>query len=226
MIPAAGGATGALIPTFVIESTQATTELCFIGHHTGTDKSPFNAAGHRHPYTPVYSMLFAPLKHRPVRIAEIGVANGASAAMWNSYFTHPHTNIHMFDRDSDLLQKALGRTRSERVRYGIMDVSIEGDVSGSLEVGSGGLQYDVIIDDSTHEHGHQIRIIREAFPLLKPGGILIIEDVFRSIGEREYYEPLKDILEHCSFYYFVLCEHALKWSPGWNNDRLFVLIKA
>lgn len=216
---------GSLIPTFVIESTHAATELCAIGHHTGTDKSPYNPTGHRHPYTPVYSILFAPLKRRPIRLAEIGVARGASAVMWNSYFTHPDTLIHMFDRDADLLQAAMRQVRSDRVRYGIMDVSIDGDVSGSLEVCSDGLLYDVIIDDSSHEHGHQLRIIREAFPLLKPGGILVIEDVFRSIDEREYYEPLKDVLEHCSFYYFALCEHALKWSPGWNNDRLLILVK-
>jgi hypothetical protein len=109
----------------------------------------------------------------------------------------------------------------------VMDVGVDGDVSRALKgccVPAEPL-YDVILDDSTHEMGHQIRVIQEGFPLLKPGGMIIIEDIFKSINEAEYEEALKDILPLCAAAYFVVCEHKLRWSPGWDNDKMLVLVK-
>jgi predicted O-methyltransferase YrrM len=106
-----------------------------------------------------------------------------------------------------------------------MDVSVDGDVVRALKGSRGEALYDVILDDSSHEHGHQIRIIKEAFPLLRQGGLLVIEDIFRSIPEEEYSRELTDILPQCSAAYFILCEHKYKFSPGWDNDKLLVLVK-
>jgi hypothetical protein len=64
-----------------------------------------------------------------------------------------------------------------------------------------------------------------AFPLLKQGGLLIVEDIFRSTPEDEYAREIKDVLEKCSASYFVMCEHKDRWSPGWDNDKLLVLVK-
>lgn len=221
------------IPRFVVDSSEALTLLCQAGQVCGTDKSPYNVAGHRHPYTPVYSMLFAPLRNRPVDFAEIGVAMGSSAILWDTYFTHPEAKIHMFDRDDALLRHCVQRAQSPRIRASMMDVSGSGDIQRALLQSWASAhtveetpEYDVILDDSSHEHGHQIQIIREAFPLLKRGGMLIIEDVFRSTPESDYLEPIKEILAQCSFAYFVDCEHKYKYSGDWNNDRILVLVKA
>jgi predicted O-methyltransferase YrrM len=104
-----------------------------------------------------------------------------------------------------------------------MDVSKDGDVARALALPSG--QYDVILDDSSHEFDHQIRIIKEGFPLLKPGGYLIVEDVFRSTPEERYEQALNQILPQCAEAYFVICNHEERYSPGWNNDKLLVLVK-
>ncbi len=213
------------INRLVIDSSHAITELCKIGHVYGTDKSPINPKGHRHPYTPVYTMLLSPLKNRPITFAEIGIAGGASACMWSGYFTHPDTKIRMFDRDEKFIadcREGVGEGTGEmRLTAEKMDVGVDGDVARTL----GDTEYDVILDDSSHEFGHQMRIVREAFPKLKRGGMLIVEDVFRSIDEAEYEEALKEILPGCVAAYFVLCEHQLKWSPGWDNDKMLVLVK-
>jgi predicted O-methyltransferase YrrM len=190
---------------------------------TGTDKSPYNLIAHRHPYTAVYSMLFAPLKNKPLRFAEIGVAGGASARLWDAYFTDPGAAIEMFDRDENFLRHADGIT-GDRVRCNLMDVLKEGNIAASLKKQQE--EYDVIIDDSTHTFEDQIRIVKEAFPLLKPGGILVVEDIFRAEKEDKYREELWGVVEQCSAAYFVVCEHAARWSPGWNNDKLLVLVKA
>jgi predicted O-methyltransferase YrrM len=214
------------IDRLVIDSSEAVTELCELGREYNADKSPYNLKGHRHPYTSVYTMLFSSLKNRPINFAEIGVAGGASACVWSGYFTHPETRIRMFDHDEMFLancREGVGEGSGEpRLTADLMDVSVDGDVVRAL----GDMEYDVILDDSSHEFGHQIRIIHEAFPKLKRGGVLIVEDVFRSIAEEEYAEALKDVLPSCAAAYFVLCEHKWRWSPGWDNDKLLVLVKA
>jgi predicted O-methyltransferase YrrM len=216
------------IPRLVIDSTAGTTLMCLYGAEAGTDKSPYNMAGHRHPYTPVYSLLFGRLRDHPVRMAEIGLAMGASAEMWCKYFQHPDALLMGFDRDEQLLRGAQERVGDHRFRTGLMDVSVDGAIQGALEgaVAAGGGPLDVLIDDSSHNHEHQIRIIREGFPFVKSGGMLIIEDVFRSTAQEEYEVLIRPELARCSEAFFVDCEHVRKWSPGWDNDRMLVLIKA
>jgi hypothetical protein len=216
-----------MIQHLVIDSSKAVTELCFLGNLAGTDKSPVisRAQRHRHAYTAVYTMLFAPLKSRPTQFAEIGVAGGHSALLWDMYFKHPKTVIHMFDRDQNFLNGAKELVSSQGVNFSLMDVGVDGDVSRALAASNPGGLYDVIIDDSSHEHGHQIRIIKEAFPLLTQGGILVVEDIFRATPEEEYTKELGAILPQCSAAYFVVCEHKDRWSPGWDNDKLLVLVK-
>lgn len=217
-----------MIQRLVIDSSAAETELCFLGNIAGTDKSPVVSASprHRHAYTAVYTMLFASLKGRAIHFAEIGVAGGSSALMWNMYFKHPETVLHMFDRDKNFLNGAKELVNSQRMNFSLMDVGVDGDVRRTLSASNPDGLYDVIIDDSSHEHGHQIRIIKEAFPLLKQGGILIVEDIFRATAEEEYTRPLGAIIHECSAAYFVVCEHKDRWSPGWDNDKLLVLVKA
>ena len=201
----------------IIDSSAAVTELCFIGKAAGTDKSPYNTVAHRHPYTAVYTMLLAPLKNRPIVFGEIGVAMGASALLWRIYFKD--AEIYMFDRDQNLLDHAANRCKPIHTR--LMDVGVDGGVSSALE----GLQFDVLIDDSSHEFDHQIRIIKEAHPFIKSGGMLIIEDIFRNRNEADYEEHLKHMNNMFSTAYFVVCEHKDKWSPGWDNDKMLVLVK-
>jgi len=211
-----------MIDRLLIDSTDSCTELCRLGRMTGTDKSPYNLIAHRHPYTAVYSMLFGPLKNKPLRFAEIGVAGGASARLWDAYFTNEDAAIEMFDRDENFLSHADGIT-SDRVRCTLMDVLKDGDIASSLKRQQN--EYDVIIDDSTHSLDDQIRIVKEAFPLLKSGGILVVEDIFRAEKEEKYTEQLGSVVEQCSAAYFVFCEHVARWSPGWDNDKLLVLVR-
>jgi len=218
-----------MIQRIVVDSSDALTELCYLGNIAGTDKSPcIHPSGrqrHRHAYTAVYTMLFASLKNRPIQFAEIGVAGGHSALLWDMYFKHPHTVIHMFDRDENFLKGAKELVNSHSVNFTLMDVGVDGDVVRALKESNPGRLYDVIIDDSSHEHGHQLRIIKEAFPLLTQGGCLIVEDIFRATPEEEYSSQLGAILHECSAAYFVVCEHKDRWSPGWDNDKLLVLVK-
>ena len=211
----------------VIDSTNAYTDMCYLGKVCGTDKSPYgesNATMHRHPYTAVYAMLFAPLRNKHIHFAEIGVAGGNSALMWLNYFRN--ANLYFFDRDADFLNNVKQFKIPGRDPYtGLMDVSVDGDVKIALELANKDAQYDVILDDSSHEYEHQIRIIKESFPYIKPGGYMIVEDIYRTASESKYEDDLKDVIAQCALTYFVVCNHEERYSPGWNNDKLFILVK-
>jgi hypothetical protein len=56
----------------------------------GTDKSsPY------HDYCRIHEELLAPLRHEPVALLELGVANGASLRMWGDYFTQAVSGDHI-----------------------------------------------------------------------------------------------------------------------------------
>jgi len=210
-----------MIPTLVIDSTNCITELCCLGQYYNTDKSPYNVAGHRHPYTPVYSMLMAKYKNQPIRFAEIGVAGGASVNMWYNYFEKG--NFYFFDRDQSFLNNAESLVGKEKCSFLLMDVTKAESVRDSLELTGGNL--DILLDDSSHNPDDQYHIIREGLPFVKSGGMIIIEDVERSKEDSVYEHILKGIDHEFSFISFILTEHNNKYSPGWNNDKLLVLIK-
>ena len=104
-----------------------------------------------------------------------------------------------------------------------MDVGEEESIRRGLEATGGNL--DVILDDSSHGLDDQIRIIKQAIPFLKPGGLIIIEDIFRDAPEERYENALADVLDNCSMSMFVVTEHERRYSPGWNNDKLLFLVK-
>ena len=209
-----------MIPTFSLESSRAPTELCFLGAKCQTDKSPFNQQGHRHPYTPFYSMFLATYKNKPVRFVEIGVASGASVHMWCNYFKNGE--MFFFDRDENFLQNAAG-FGYPNANFGNMDVRSAESIRSNLAATGGAL--DVILDDSSHDVWDQKIIVEAALPFLKPGGILLIEDVFRNVTVADYLKVLEPVKDQLAFHGFIEMEHTNKFSPGWDNDKILMLVK-
>jgi SAM-dependent methyltransferase len=210
------------IQSITVDSTAAVTHLCTLGSNYKTDKSPYNDAGHRHPYTAVYSLFLSKFRFQPVRFVEIGIAGGNSILLWRNYFTHKDTHIFGFDRDTNFIKSILN--------YGLTGVSLgEMDVNEELSIRNGlaatGGNLDVVLDDSSHGVDYQIRIIKQAIPFLRPGGVIIIEDIFRDTPEERYEEGLADVLDQFSMAMFVVTEHERRYSPGWNNDKLLFFVK-
>ena len=209
------------IPVFSLESSRGPTELCHIGARSGADKSPFNQHGHRHAYTPFYSTILAPYKNKPIRFAEIGVAAGASVLMWSRYFS-PAADLVFFDRDENFLANSKN-FEIPNTKFHVMDIKVPESIhKGFQETGE---QFDIILDDSTHDVYDQKILLDNLFPYLKPGGIVIIEDVFRSVTNDKYYDIIKSHIDNLAFYAFYEMEHADKYSPGWDNDKILMLVK-
>lgn len=187
------------------------TELCEIGQKYVTE------ARHCHPYTIFYHGLFKNRRNDVLNIAEIGILEGASLRMWQEYF--PNANIYGFDNNIDLINNFKNNYNNDRITLNYIDVTNEENIKNTF-LQFNDIKFDIIIEDSTHQYQDQIRVIKNVYEYLKPGGLLIIEDIFKSYNENNYINDLTEELKLFQDYYFIELE-SIK-----NNGKLFVLTKA
>lgn len=200
-------------------------ELCEIGRKYDTDKSAYrdNVTDYRHchPYTLFYDGLFRSQKDTQLKIAELGILDGGSILMWKEYFKN--AEIYGFENSEHLMNTFKQKYNNERIT--LSDIDVTNKISIITAFSKLNVLYDIIVEDTTHQFEDQIRVIENCYQYLKPGGILIIEDIFKSYNELDYIERLKPILHHFQNYYFVELDHINRNSTGWNNDKLFILVK-
>jgi len=199
--------------------------LCEIGKKYDTDKSSQrnNVTDHRHchPYTLFYDGLFSYYKNTPIEVAELGILDGASLRMWQQYFTN--ANIYGFEYHDTLIKNFKKKFNNDRITLANINVNNVDSIKKAFS--DMNVMYDIIIEDTTHQFEDQIRVIENTYQYLKPGGILIVEDIFKSYNETDYIKRLTPILDNFQDYYFIELDHVNKNSTGWNNDKLFILVK-
>ena len=199
--------------------------LCELGKKYDTDKSSQRSnvtnSRHCHPYTLFYNSLFKNKCDTILDIAEIGILDGSSLRMWQEYF--PRANVYGFEYDDLYINKFKESFNNDRVTLAKIDVTNVDSIKSSFQ--STHKLYDVIIDDSTHQFEDQIRVIENTYQYVKPGGALIIEDIFKRYNENDYIARLLPILGNFQDYYFISLDHVNRNSTGWDNDKLFILIK-
>jgi hypothetical protein len=133
-----------------------------IGRKYGTDK-----ASQHHDYLRFYESRFAYLRNEKFTFIEIGVFKGASVAMWGDYF--PNATIVGIDYKADCAQYASNRVNIE------IGNAADTDFLRSVVNKYGAPT--IVIDDGSHRWDHQIIALQTYFPLLKPGGHFVIEDI-------------------------------------------------
>jgi len=211
--------------TLKINYKNNSSELCEIGKKYDTDKSSqrnnVTNTRHCHPYTLFYEGLFKNKKHESLKIAELGILDGGSLRMWREYFTN--AKIYGFEYNNDLITNFKQNFDNERITLANIDVTNTDSIMNAFRKLN--TLYDIIIEDTTHQFEDQIRVIENTYTYLKPGGVIIIEDIFKSYDENDYIRRLTPILEHFQDYYFVELDHVNRNSTGWNNDKLFILVK-
>lgn len=208
-----------------IDYKSTKTELCEIGKKYDTDKSSqrtnVSDIRHCHPYTIFYDAIFNERRNDNLNIGEFGILDGASLLMWQEYF--PNASIYGFEYNNQLIINFKEKYNNDRIYLSYLDVKNEESINLALD--SFNVQYDIIIEDTTHQFEDQIRAIENSYKYLKPGGMLIIEDIFKSYNENDYIKRLTPILHNFQDYYFITLDHSNRNSIGWDNDKLFVLIK-
>lgn len=213
------------INKLIIDSSDSKTELCELGVKYPTDKTPYILSDerqpniHRHPYTSIYNLLFSKLKYDNIKLAEIGILFGNSLKCWREYFKN--ADLFGFEYEEIYLNESKGHNLNNTI---IDFINVKDTESMCNTFDKYGM-FDIIIDDSTHQFDDQIRICNTLYKYLKPGGILVIEDIFRNIDENLFLTSLSESLKYYDNYTFVMAEHELKHSPGWDNDKLLILFK-
>ena len=210
------------IQTYTIDSHDAKTDLCVFGDKT--DKSPHNVwlHYHKHPYTPIYSLLLGPYRNKVINFCEIGVAGGDSITMWKKYF-HEDTQIFGMDSSPGYLEM-LKEKEYPNVFPIHIDVTNEEYMREKLNEIN--ITFDIILDDSDHTIDSQRKIVKSFLPFLKAGGLLIIEDVNRSESAEKYEAYFgEELLNNFESIYYIKAEHKNRFSGDYNNDSLLIFIK-
>ena len=155
-------------------------ELTLLAHRYRSDKG--SSYSFAHGYTRIYQAMLEPVRHAPLRIAEIGlvldhvqtaepaaVANKecSSLHMWAEYL--PAARLFGFDR-VDFRHFA-----SERIMIAQGDQGERADLRRFAENAGG--RFDLIIDDGSHASHHQQIALATLFPYLADGGLYVIEDL-------------------------------------------------
>jgi hypothetical protein len=206
--------------TLKINYNTCKSELCEIGKKYDTDKSSqrnnVTDSRHCHPYTLFYEELFKNKKNEKLKIAELGKLYTHSLVMWKEYFIN--SQIYGY-----LINSFKNKFNNDRITLSNINVTNKDSIINAFNKIN--THYDIIIEDTTHQFEDQIRVIENVYQYLKPGGILIVEDIFKSYNENDYINRLKHVLDKFQDYYFVELDHINRNSTGWDNDKLFILVK-
>jgi len=178
-------------------------ELSQLGTRYGTDK-----VGHH--FTREYHSRFKDARTSVRRFLEVGVFKGASLQMWKEYFPEADiVGLDYFRNQLKVLKRVPnlardlwydqrnGRNFAAEVcsgHYGPRMHVIDANQSDMAEMKtvvqtlSQGRAFDVIIEDGSHTMRDQQLNLALLLPLVKPGGIYVIEDLHTSF-QNGYDEP-------------------------------------
>lgn len=134
----------------------------------GTDK------GNWHTYTGMYERLLTPfLEKESLSLLEIGVQAGGSAVLWHDFM--PNAQLYLVDISDQRNPEFTAKLNHDRYKFYEMDAY---DLKTCEYISKENIEgYDIIIDDGPHTLESQIECIKLYIPLLKPGGVMIIEDL-------------------------------------------------
>ena len=160
-----------------------------LAYRYGTDKSKDD-----HKFVDFYMTLFDPIRFQVTNVTEIGIATGQSLRMWADYFSNAHVwgmdhNVH------NTVRKHL--TRDSRVHVKVANAyAFDGKVAESMHWVNESM--DIIIDDALHDMSPQHNLLARMWPILRPGGYYIIEDVGPPSGKisKDIDEPVAWSEEH------------------------------
>jgi cephalosporin hydroxylase len=136
------------------------------GNNFTTDKSKFG-----HNFNKLYHRYFQELRDDPINVLEIGLSSGQSIQMWSKYFT----NGRFVCMDHDI--KHYAYPPNDRITI------VKGDQRDTQllqELNSKYGPFDIIIDDGSHIDSYTKITFDTLFPLLRDGGIYVVEDLHTS----------------------------------------------
>ena len=128
-------------------------------------------------YFELYDRHFSPFRARAISVLEIGVESGGSLELWRSYFG---ASAKIVGVDINPKCKAF-ESPNTFVRIGS-----QGDLAFLQSIAAEFGPFDIIIEDGSHDFGHQILTFRTLFPHIKAEGLYCCEDLCTSYWEPEF----------------------------------------
>jgi hypothetical protein len=207
-----------MLQHMVLDTSRTVTEMCALGRACQFTRSPYNEKGEAHPYTAIYSLFMAPLRDSEFEFAEIGTRGPSSALFWTHYFRNAR---HSFfgPAPNELVQLRLMGILKPYT--GLVNWEQDGETIRGLAQSE--KKFDRIVCSGPTQFDQQVRLIREAFPFLNSGGVLILEFLDRTVSEETIEKELAPILRGCALATSVVLNHE---NRVLNTDRALVLMKA
>jgi SAM-dependent methyltransferase len=155
-------------------------------------------------YLQVYERWLAPYRAGEITLLEIGVQNGGSLQIWARYFAAAKAIVGC---DINPLCCEL-KFEDPRIRLVVGDVNA---TSARQAIEKHAAQFDIIIDDGSHTSSDIISSFKYFYPLLKPGGLYVVEDLHCSYWRKwggglwkpgsamEFFKDLADVLNQQSW---------------------------
>lgn len=108
----------------------------------------------------------------------MGYGPGRSFKVWEEYFTHPNASLNYMEVDGKCVEKMNIQPRNGRVFIGSQDNPAFLEEVAKQVAEFGGL--DVLVDDGGHRMNQQLLTTQILWPHIRPGGLLVMEDVHTS----------------------------------------------
>ena len=167
-----------------------------LGKKYGTDKV-------RHGFLQIYADLFG-APEAVKNMMEIGVFYGASIQMWRDYFVN--AKVYGVDGFTGIMGNGkvecpqgscIGDLYMKKEPFGPRVKLVKADQGDSSvmegmakELQKEKISFDVIVEDGSHKYEDQQKNLAQLFPLIKPGGYYVIEDLHSSL-QKGYDAPAR-----------------------------------
>ena len=144
-------------------------------------------------YLSSYDLLFRDFRSRNVRILEIGIQNGGSLEVWAKYFPNFEKVV-----GCDIDEKCARLTYDDdRISVVVGDATDPTTEQRIIEISG---QFDIIIDDGSHESGDIVKAFARYFKHLAPGGLFVAEDLHCSYWNDDFNGGLHAPFSSISFF--------------------------
>jgi SAM-dependent methyltransferase len=120
-----------------------------------------------HSYLDVYQSVLEPISESATRVLEVGIQQGGSIKLWSEFF--PNAHVYGVDITLEKLEIDLSSPRITCLTTDAYDREFVKSLGYST--------FDFVIDDGPHTKESMMFFAEEYLKLLKPGGVLIIEDI-------------------------------------------------
>lgn len=146
-----------------------------LANKQNTDKGSAYGGASVHGYADIYETYLHKWRNENIRLLEVGIcmeftSGGHSLRMWHEYFQ----NAEIFG--FDIVDMKIMEQELNRVKIFQGDQTKRDDFKRMYEY-FGNKEFDLIVEDGSHVHSHQMISFGHLFQYVKSGGIYILEDM-------------------------------------------------